>query len=79
VRGLRRREALGRFSALAQLRHRITLLIFFACVDPFIDRRDLHNPTPPFCVLQIQHRIGRPVKVKGYEGYLLVQRLEGVA
>jgi hypothetical protein len=44
-----------------------------------MDGRDLINPAPTVGVLQVEDRLGRPVKVIGDEGYLLVQRLEGVA
>ena len=30
-------------------------------------------------MLQVENRLGRPMKMEGDEGYLLVQRLEGVA
>jgi hypothetical protein len=48
-------------------------------VDALIDARDLADPPSPLRVLQIQNRFGRPVKVICDEGYLLVQRAEGVA
>ena len=48
-------------------------------VDALIDRGDFLDPSPPIGVLEIQDRLGRPVKVISHEGYLLVQRLEGVA
>jgi hypothetical protein len=44
-----------------------------------IDSRDLFDPTPAVGVFQIHHGLGRPMKVIGDEGYLLVQRLEGIA
>jgi hypothetical protein len=37
------------------------------------------NPSPPVRVLEVEHGLRRPVKVIGDEGYLLVERLEGVA
>jgi hypothetical protein len=48
-------------------------------VDSLIDARNLADPAPPFGVLQIQNRFRRPVKVIRDEGYLLIQRAEGVA
>jgi hypothetical protein len=48
-------------------------------VDTLIDRRDFLYPSTSFAVFKIQDCIGWPVKVIGHEGYLLVQRLEGVA
>ncbi len=77
--GLRRRETPRRDKARAQLRHRAALPIFIARIDPLIDRRNLLYPTPPLGVLQIEHRIRRPVKVICDEGYLPVQRFQGVA
>jgi hypothetical protein len=68
-------------SARAQARQRLacTLPILIRGVDPFIDRRNLLYPTPPLSVLQVEHVALRPVKVIGDEGYLLIQRIEGVA
>jgi len=48
-------------------------------VELAVDGRDLLYPTPPVGVLKVHHRIKRPVKVIGNEGYLLVQRFEGIA
>jgi hypothetical protein len=48
-------------------------------VQSFIDRRNLLRPTPALGVFQVQDRFVRPVEVIGDEGYLLVERLEGVA
>src|SRR5262249_37022107 len=56
-----------------------SLPILFRVVDPFIDRRNLLYPTPPLAVLEVEHIVVRPVKVIRDEGYLLVQRVEGVA
>jgi hypothetical protein len=44
-----------------------------------INAGDLFNPTPAVRMLQIHDGLGRPVKVIGNEGYLLVQRFEGIA
>jgi hypothetical protein len=44
-----------------------------------VDRRDLLDPSPALGVLEVQQGVGRPVKVVGKKGYLLVQRREGVA
>jgi hypothetical protein len=48
-------------------------------VHALIDDRDLFHPATPLAVFQIEDRIGWPVEVIGDEGYLLVQRLEGIA
>jgi hypothetical protein len=75
--------------ALAHSRHRFTpcpLLIGslesassrFA-VDPFVDRRDLVHPPLPLGMFERQYGFGRPMKVIGDEGYLPVQRRQGVA
>jgi hypothetical protein len=48
-------------------------------VDTPVDGRDFLNPPPPLAVFQIQDRIRRPMKVISHEGYLLVERFEGVA
>jgi hypothetical protein len=44
-----------------------------------VDGRDLADPSLAVGVFESQDRLGRPVEVIGHEGYLLVQRLEGVA
>jgi hypothetical protein len=44
-----------------------------------IDRRYLLDPAPALRMFQVEDRIGRPVKVISDEGYLLVERSEGVA
>ena len=44
-----------------------------------VDRRDLLHPASPLGMLQIHHGLERPVKVKGDEGYLLIERFEGIA
>jgi len=44
-----------------------------------VDARDLFDPPAPFGVLEAEHVVRRPVEVVRDEGYLLVQRLEGVA
>lgn len=48
-------------------------------VELAVNGRDLFHPTPAVGVLQIHHGFERPVKVIGDEGYLLVQRFEGIA
>ena len=48
-------------------------------IEALIDRRDLLHPTAPLGMLQGHDLIVRPVEVIGDEGYLLVERLEGVA
>jgi len=50
-----------------------------AFVQTTIDGRNLFNPTPPLGVFQVHHRVGLPVKVISDEGYLLVERFEGIA
>jgi hypothetical protein len=65
--------------ARAQLRHLPVLPILITRADPFIDRRNLLYPAPPFRVLEVEHGVGRPVKVIRDEGYLPVHRLQGVA
>ena len=79
--GARRRITPARASARAHVRQRSTrpLPILFRAVDPFIDRRNLLYPTPPLGMLEIEHVVVRPVKVIRDEGYLLIQRVEGVA
>jgi hypothetical protein len=68
-------------SARAHARQRLSgdLPILIRGIDPFIDRRNLPYPTPSLRVLQIEHIVVRPVKVICDEGYLLIQRIEGVA
>ena len=44
-----------------------------------IDAGDFRHPAAAIGVLHVQDLIRRPMKVKGDEGYLLVQRIEGVA
>jgi hypothetical protein len=44
-----------------------------------VNRRDFLHPTPPLGMFEIENLRQRPVKVKGDEGYLLIQRREGVA
>jgi hypothetical protein len=48
-------------------------------VHPPIDGRDLFHPAAAVGVLERHDLVMRPVKVIGEKGYLLVQRLEGVA
>jgi hypothetical protein len=48
-------------------------------VHALIDGRDFFNPASAVGMFQVENCFGRPVKVIGDEGYLLVQRLEGVA
>jgi hypothetical protein len=57
----------------------IIAFMFFLRVSPFIDRRNLSYPPLALAVLQVQNCVFGPVKVVSHEGYLLVQRLEGVA
>jgi hypothetical protein len=52
---------------------------FSAAVQPLVDRRDLLHPSAPLRVLQAEDVVQRPVEVKSHEGYLLVERGEGVA
>jgi len=47
--------------------------------DPPIDGRNLVDPTPAISVLEIEDRVRRPVEVIGNEGYLLEERVKGVA
>src|SRR4030095_15437449 len=54
----------------------VTILL---AIHALVDGRDLLHPTAPLGVLQIQNRLRRPVEVIGDKGYLLVERLEGVA
>jgi hypothetical protein len=44
-----------------------------------VDGRDFLNPPTPLGVFQIENLVRRPMKVIGHEGYLLVERFEGVA
>jgi hypothetical protein len=48
-------------------------------VEAPVEARDLLDPAPPLGVLEVQEHVRRPVEMKGDEGYLLVQRGEGVA
>jgi len=63
---------------LGKLRIEIGFMIALA-VLPFVDGRDLLDPSQPVGVLEIDDRLLRPVKVISDEGYLLIQRLQGVA
>jgi hypothetical protein len=48
-------------------------------VEVLVDRRDLLHPAPTLGMFQIHDPLQRPVEVEGDEGYLLVERFEGVA
>jgi hypothetical protein len=48
-------------------------------VEALVDLRDLRHPAAALAVVEVEHRPERPVEVEGDEGYLLVQRTEGVA
>jgi hypothetical protein len=48
-------------------------------VEALVDGRDLLYPSPSLPMLQLEDPLERPVKVKSHEGYLLVERREGVA
>jgi hypothetical protein len=48
-------------------------------VHALIDCRNLLDPHAALRVLEVEYLFGRPVEVISYKGYLLVQRLEGVA
>jgi len=48
-------------------------------VHAVVDGGDLLDPAAAVGVLEREHRFGRPVEVIGDEGYLLVQRIKGVA
>jgi hypothetical protein len=52
---------------------------FSAAVQALVDLRDLSHPPAPLRVLQAEDVIQRPVEVESHEGYLLVERGEGVA
>lgn len=47
--------------------------------QPAVDVRDLIDPPPPLCVLELENVVERPVKVVREIGYLLVQAFRGVA
>jgi hypothetical protein len=48
-------------------------------VHALVDGRDFPYPPAPVGMFHVEHRFRRPVKVIGDEGYLPVQRLQGVA
>lgn len=48
-------------------------------VTALIDPRNLLYPAETFPVFEVENHVHRPVKVVSHEGYLLVQRPEGVA
>ena len=48
-------------------------------VKPAIDPRNFLDPALPLAVLKVEHLVGRPVKVIGDVGYLLIDLIEGVA
>jgi hypothetical protein len=56
-----------------------TGIMIALAVPALVDGRDLFDPSQPVCVLEIDDGLVRPVKVISDEGYLLVQRLQGVA
>jgi hypothetical protein len=51
----------------------------FMLVQLAVDGRNLTYPASAFPVLHVHDLIRRPMEMKGDEGYLLVQRIEGVA
>jgi hypothetical protein len=55
------------------------LLFLSILVEALVDRRDLLHPAPPLRVFQLHDPFERPVEVESDEGYLLVERSEGVA
>src|SRR5580704_2284599 len=63
---------------LGKLRIEVGFMIALA-VLPFVDGRDLLDPSQPVGMLEIDDRLLRPMKVISDEGYLLVERLQGVA
>jgi hypothetical protein len=54
-------------------------LVGSLAVEALIDPRDLGHPTPALAMVELQNLFERPVEMKSQEGYLLVQRAEGVA
>jgi hypothetical protein len=48
-------------------------------VQALVDPRDLRHPPAALAMVEVEHRRERPVEMKSDEGYLLVQRGEGVA
>ena len=48
-------------------------------IQALVHRGNLLHPAAALPMLQIQNVVWRPVEVIGHEGYLLVQRLQGVA
>ena len=87
-----RRRAGSRLQRRTRLRNRSSRL-FVTSGHPEIDhptparlvahalmnRRDLLDPAPALGVLQVEDFLAGPVEVISDEGYLLLQRLEGVA
>jgi hypothetical protein len=57
----------------------VPLVLDSFAVQPLVARRDLLYPAAALPVLEVEHLRERPVEVKSHEGYLLVQRGEGVA
>ena len=48
-------------------------------VEPAIDLRNFLDPALPLTMFQVEHFAGRPVKMIGNVGYLLIDLIEGVA
>src|SRR5207244_1689475 len=48
-------------------------------ISAFVNGRDFLDPAAALRVLQVHDCLDGPVEVIGYEGYLLIQRLERVA
>jgi hypothetical protein len=55
------------------------ILFLSFTVEALVDRRDLLDPAPPLRMFQLHDPFERPVEVERDEGYLLVERFEGVA
>ena len=48
-------------------------------IHALIDRGNFREPLATLPMIQVENRLGRPVKVVRDKGYLLVKRFEGVA
>jgi len=57
----------------------IFALMVSLAVQALVDPRNLRHPPAALAMFKVEHRRERPVKVKSHEGYLLVERGEGVA